>query len=112
MHMDRDLASRIAIVARSMVDEGRWSPEPCPASRLLDLERFLPISIQPGQPALEAMNDRMILDAASDVLAAATVAMASGGISRPTPRDVGLFGSPPPLRAVENEPFGLFARAA
>ena len=112
MTIDRDLAGCIATATRIMIDEGRWSPERGDAARLLDLERFLPIRIQAGQPELVAMNDRMIIEAATCVLAAATSAMALGAIARPTPRDVALFGSPPALRAVSDEPFGLFAQAA
>lgn len=112
MSMTRTTAERVAMVLRRTVDEGRWSPELGDLSRLFDLERLLPIRIQAGQPALEAMNDAMIREAATDVLAAAMRAMAAGGIACPRRCEVVLCGSPPPLRAVDDEPFGLFARAA
>ena len=112
MSMPVEMSERVALVARCAVDEGRWTPDHPVRARLFDLERFAAIRIQAGQPALEEMNARLVSEAAADVLAAATAAMAAGLWGGPLPREIALLGAPPSPRAVADEPFGLFARAA
>lgn len=112
MIMDNGLAGRVATVARAMLDEERWQPAREVSDRLLDLERFLAIRIQTGQPALEAMNARLVTDAAASVTEMASLAMSQGVVSGPLPREIALFGRPPAPRLVDDAVFGLFAQAA
>ena len=112
MTMDDGFAGRVAAAARSMADDGRWVPSAEACGRLLDLERFLAIRIQEGQPALEAMNARLVAAAAAAVLDAASSAMSCGAVASPSPLEIAAFGRPPAPRLVEDSLPGLFARAA
>lgn len=98
MSMTKPVAENVARTLRLALDEGRWSPDWQQRLVLLDLERALPISIQAGQPELEAMQARLIARPALELLVIGTRAMSQGGFASPSPSDVALFGRPPAPR--------------
>lgn len=100
MTMTMQTAERIAMALRRASIDGRWKADAVGHGLLMDLERFLSIRIQAGQPALEAMNWRLIEMLAVALLDLASAAMRDGLISGPTPCDIALFGRPPRPRIV------------
>ena len=115
MSMPRESSDRIARALRSASDERRWTPDAAAKTRLLDLERSLSIRIQAGQPELEAMNARMVDDAAADLLVRVVADMREGRVAMPTPCEMALFGRPPApvLSVVSSTPlFDGLAQAA
>jgi len=90
---DRPQATLLARTAREAIDFRRWLPNLAESTALIDLERSLSISIQAGQPELEAMQARMISDQAAHLHALATAAYRADRIAEATMVDEQVFGS-------------------
>jgi len=91
-NFDRSQAILLARSAREAVDFGRLLPNLAESTALLDLERALSISIQAGQPELDAMQARIISDASSKLETLAVAAYRAGRITDATMGDEQLFG--------------------
>jgi hypothetical protein len=92
MIVGNDVGERVAGTVRLLVAEGRWSPSLEALLSLYDLERFLAIRIQAGQPALEAMNASLAAQSALALISSASAALATGEIASPTCGEMGLLG--------------------
>lgn len=90
---DRPQAMLLARTAREAVDFRRWTPALDESTALVALERSLSVSIQAGQPELEAMQAGMISGQAGELHALATAAYRAGRIAEATPTDEQVFGS-------------------
>lgn len=88
----RQHANLLARTARQAVDFSRWLPNLDESNALLGLERALSVSIQAGQPELEAMQDRLILAHATDLETLAKAAYAAGRIADASLVDEQVFG--------------------
>lgn len=88
----RQHAMILARTARQAVDFGRWLPSLDESNALLGLERALSISIQAGQPELEAMQDSLISGHATDLETLARAAYAAGRIADASLADEQVFG--------------------
>lgn len=93
MIVANELGSRMAEAVRLMIVQERWSPDLEAVRALFDLERFLSIRIQAGQPDLEAMNASLICAAATDLIAVVTSALAAGEIDDVTMEEADLLSS-------------------
>ena len=90
--IDRSQAMLLARTAREAVDFGRWLPNIAESTALLGLERALSISIQAGQPDLDAMQAGIISDYATELKTLATAAYGAQRISDATMVDEQMFG--------------------
>lgn len=91
-NFDRSQAILLARSTREAVDFGRLLPNLAESTALLDLERALSISIQAGQPELDAMQARIISDASSKLETLAVAAYRAGRITDATMGDEQMFG--------------------
>lgn len=110
--MTVDDARTLAATMRACEDEGRWTPAPAAAGALNGLERQLSVSIQAGQPELEAMRARMI-SACGDALGILVRAdHAACRIASPTLDELRLLGANVVVHDFRRAPSTAPARAA
>jgi hypothetical protein len=91
--MIRQDASTLATMLRRAQDEDRWHPRDDAMQALSGLERNLSISIQAGQPELEAMQASLISQSGDEVMALARADYAACRIASPSLDEMRLLGN-------------------